>query len=196
MKIIPIFAPYLYAIAYPREFKIVWNEEMYNYFEEDEIGKIDEFQRLFTLWSNPRYLYDFFKDNAHYLNAEYWLHNKNQFTNLPKSTKNKARKFEETIVTQIRNLDKLFQPLDDNITVPPNVSNTKSKYGWLRVYAINIDENKYLVTGGAIKLTKEMKDHPMTKTELKKMEIVRNFLIERCIIDSDSYEDYLYELTI
>jgi len=196
MKIIPIFEPYLYAVAYPEEYEIVWNVEMYDYFEEDEIGKIDEFQRLFTLWSNPHYLYEFFKDNAYYLNTEYWLRNKNQFTNLPNITKNKAHKFEEKIEKQISNLDTLFQPLDDNITVPPNVSNTKSKYGWLRVYAIKIDDNKYLVTGGAIKLTNEMKDHPITKTELKKLEIVRNFLIERCIIDSDSYEDYLYELTI
>lgn len=67
MKIIRIFAPYLYAIAYPRDYdivwNIVWNEEMYDYFDEDEIGEIDEWERLFDLWRNALYLENFFKKN-------------------------------------------------------------------------------------------------------------------------------------
>jgi hypothetical protein len=41
-----------------------------------------------------------------------------------------------------------------------------------------------------------MQDHPITKNELIKLEKARNYLVEKGVIDSDSYQDMLYELTI
>lgn len=111
-------------------------------------------------------------------------------------TQKKALAFEASIYQSAHTLDVLFQPLDDMITNPHNVSKTKSKSSWLRIYAIKIDENRYLVTGGAIKLTLSMQDHPITKNELIKLEKARNYLVEKGVIDSDSYQDMLYELTI
>lgn len=196
MKIVAIFAPYLYAIAYPKDYEIVWSRDICAFFEDDEIGDIDEFQRIFELWSNPFYLHNFFTDNADYLNTEYWTRNNIHLDNLPRITKNKAQEFEEKIELHAENLDELFQPLDDRITIPQNLSQTKSKNNWLRIYAIKIDKNKYLITGGAIKLTHKMSDHPMTKNELIKIEKVENFLFEQSVFDSDSYDDMLYELRI
>ncbi len=196
MKIVPIFAPYLYAIAYPEEYEIVWNEEISPFFDENEIGNIDEFQRIFALWSNPLYLYNFFTANADYLNSRYWRDNNIPLDEMPRITKNKAREFEEIIEQEKEKLDELFQPLDDRITIPLYLSQTKSRHSWLRMYAIKIDENRYLVTGGAIKLTHEMRDHPMTENELTKIERVKNFLVEEGVFDSDSYDDMLYELKL
>lgn len=47
MKIVPIFAPYLYVVKYPDDFTLVWNDQINLYFDEDQIGDIDEFDRLF-----------------------------------------------------------------------------------------------------------------------------------------------------
>lgn len=45
-----------------------------------------------------------------------------------------------------------------------------------------------IVTGGAIKLTQEMKDHEATNKELKKLELCKNFLIENNITDIEQIE--------
>lgn len=194
MKIIRIFAPYLYAIAYPRDYDIVWNEEMYDYFDEDEIGEIDEWERLFDLWRNALYLENFFKKNDEYFDTPYWFAIKAKYDNLSKITKEKAKAFFNKIKYNQKNLEEHFQPLNDDTYIFKGLTKGKSKHSWLRIYAIKIDENRFIVTGGAIKLTHEMKDHDSTVEELKKLEKVKNFLIEKNVFDSDSFNEAFCEL--
>jgi hypothetical protein len=59
------------------------------------------------------------------------------------------------------------------------------------LYAIKIDSSYYVVTGGAIKQSQEMRDHLLTREELKKLEQCRNFLIDNDIFDSDSLIDFV-----
>ncbi|MEA3496047.1 MAG: hypothetical protein U9R42_08430 [Bacteroidota bacterium] len=61
----------------------------------------------------------------------------------------------------------------------------------MRIYAIRIEENVFIITGGAIKLTKTMNEREHLKNELKKLENVKQFLILEGIIDNDSIVDYL-----
>jgi len=75
------------------------------------------------------------------------------------------------------NLQHIFKPLNNfEYTIASNrKSKARIKKGWLRLYAIWLSENCYLVTGGAIKLTLEMKrDH--LQNELKKLEQAKQFL--------------------
>lgn len=60
---------------------------------------------------------------------------------------------------------------------------------WLRIYALKLESNTYLVTGGAIKLTRAMEEREHTLNELKRMEQVRNFLIEQGAVDLDGIKD-------
>lgn len=46
---------------------------------------------------------------------------------------------------------------------------------WLRLYGIRLSSNCYLITGGAIKLTKDMR-RPYLENELKKLELAKRFL--------------------
>lgn len=46
----------------------------------------------------------------------------------------------------------------------------------LRIYAVRIGENSYVVTGGAIKLTNKMEDRPHTKDQLARLKMVRDWL--------------------
>jgi hypothetical protein len=56
--------------------------------------------------------------------------------------------------------------------------------------------NRFLITGGAIKLTYEMNDHESTHDELIKLEKTKNYLIELGVIDGDSFDEALYEIII
>ena len=45
----------------------------------------------------------------------------------------------------------------------------------LRMYAIRLNKNTFVITGGAIKLTHKMDEHPDTAREIVKMKKVKNF---------------------
>jgi hypothetical protein len=46
----------------------------------------------------------------------------------------------------------------------------------LRLYAIRISENAYVITGGVIKLVRKMEDHPDTRREFRKIKMVKAYL--------------------
>ena len=71
----------------------------------------------------------------------------------------------------------------------------RSRHGsWLRIYAIKLEPGCYIITGGAIKLTRTMQEREHTLRELNKMEIVRNYLINEGAIDADGFVDFLTEI--
>lgn len=76
-------------------------------------------------------------------------------------------------------LDELFEPLDDREYRIKDFQKQKAKGNqhktWLRIYAIKFFEG-YVITGGAIKLTKTMQEREHTQLELSKMQIVRDAL--------------------
>lgn len=65
----------------------------------------------------------------------------------------------------------------------------------LRIYAIKLDPGIYVITGGAIKLTRTMQEREHTLVELAKMERVRRYMLENNIVDMDSFQDYLNEIS-
>lgn len=52
----------------------------------------------------------------------------------------------------------------------------KRHASWLRIYAIRVEPNVYIITGGAIKLTAKMQDREHTQRELDKLNACRDFL--------------------
>lgn len=72
---------------------------------------------------------------------------------------------------------------------------------WMRLYAIRISDDAddlqsskiYIITGGAIKLTQEMKDRDHTKAELEIINNVCNFLQSKGVTDIDGFDDYMNE---
>jgi len=91
------------------------------------------------------------------------------------------------------NLQHLFKPLNNfeyAITIHQK-SKARIRKGWLRLYAIRLAENCYLVTGGAIKLTQDMKRAHL-QNELKKLEQAKLFLRTNGIAypeDLNTYKD-------
>ena len=58
---------------------------------------------------------------------------------------------------------------------------------WLRIYAIRISANIFVVSGSAIKLTLEMRDREHTKQELEKLKKTAQYLKNEGFIDDDDY---------
>ena len=58
---------------------------------------------------------------------------------------------------------------------------------WLRIYAIRLEPNVYIVTGGAIKLTRTMQEREHTAIELRKLNRCKNFLQANGVFDKDGF---------
>ena len=74
------------------------------------------------------------------------------------------------------------------------LKNTPDHASWLRIYAIKLDPGIYIITGGAIKLTRTMQEREHTLAELARMEQVRRYMLDNNIVDMDSFQDYLTEI--
>ena len=98
-------------------------------------------------------------------------------------------------------LDIIFRPLESCRTSEmllgkekARLRNTPRHASWLRIYAIKLEPGIYIITGGAIKLTRTMQEREHTLVELARMEKVRRFLINNDIADKDSFMDFLNEI--
>ena len=67
--------------------------------------------------------------------------------------------------------------------------NRNKHASWLRIYAIRLEPNVYVVTGGAIKLTQRMQDKEHTSLELEKLNKCKEFLKYNRVFDKDSFID-------
>lgn len=98
-------------------------------------------------------------------------------------------------------LDKLFRPLENSRIADMLLGKEKARLkdvpkhaSWLRIYAIKLEPGIYVITGGAIKLTRTMQEREHTLRELIRMEDVRSHMLANNIVDKDSFDDYLSEI--
>ena len=157
--------------------------------------EFDELTTLFERWNDADYLWHFFKANVHDLSGYFGI---SRITEAIQDTFDDADDLEEQILNfpHTLNLDRLFRPLD--ITDVHSVELTRRKArnwdrcrhaSWLRVYAIRLEPNVYVVTGGAIKLTRLMQERAHTRAELEKLNRCRAYLEDNGVFDKDSFVD-------
>ena len=155
----------------------------------------DELTSLIEIWNNADYLFDFFKDNIKDLIDYYQIE---KISEAIQDTFDDADELEELILEfpYTENLDELFRPLD--ITDIKNTELTRRKArkqnrrehaSWLRIYAIRLERNVYVITGGAIKLTHLMQDREHTILELEKLNKCKTFLKANGFFDKESFID-------
>ena len=171
MKIIDIFATefpgHLYAV--------VWDE-------------INSFDSVMNNWTSVSFLRRFAKDNK-ILDVYAFIQ---KITKEVASIDNLFIRY----VQQKGNIDNYFRPLSNSEYLDKVLSLQKGKINtqMLRIYAIKIESNCYIITGGAIKLTRTMQEHRDTLIELQKLNKLKNFLINEGILDKDSIEEYVLEI--
>ncbi len=171
MKIIDIFA----------------NEKLYAFHYEGE--EDHELDRLLNSWTELEYLHKFLKANAKDIPSN---KSPNQIFN---EIQDNADEIEDLLIeiaeSNERQFEEFFKALDNNEYKVLELSRQKGRKNYLRIYALRIDKNCFVITGGAIKFTHLMQDRKHTQLELNKIEMCRNYLKENGIIDADSFYEFL-----
>ena len=166
MKIVAIFAQNLYACQYDNETS-------------------NEYTRLMDRWADAIYLRDYAQENN--------ISDVRGFVNETRQDAGYIQHLMANITTNNRRLESFFKPLNNLETGIRTLSLQKGRRYKLRIYAIKLDVNLFLITGGAIKLEFRMKDHPDTQREKGKLEDVKAYLKNNYVFDSDSFYELINE---
>lgn len=165
-------------------------------YDEDEENALGE---VLNQWSDPEWLIDFFMANMADLESYF------KITDINKAIYDT---FEDSLNMQClildlsptANLDMIFRPLENSRSREILFGKEKAKLmcrpehpSWLRLYAIKLEPGCYIITGGAIKLTRTMEERQHTLIELQKLEKVRNFLVEAGVVDTDGFTECVTE---
>ncbi len=173
MKIIPIFAKQLYAFHF-----------------DDE--KQHELQRLLELWNNTAYLYDFVKNNKK--DVPYKKTLDEMVLQLQEDASEIEDNFYEISINPEKRFVDFFKPLDNQeYRIDINLSKQKGRKNYLRLFAIKIDENFFVTTGGAIKFHHLNDTRIHTKNEMQKIDRCRDYLKVNGVTDTESFQEFLIE---
>lgn len=154
----------------------------FHYNEYDE----NEYDRNLNQWSNTAYLFEFAKENniqdiVAFLDEIYY--------NLEEL---------EDLINEIAETDgqfkRIFIPLEHSET-NKTISLRKGKinHNRLRLYAIKLIDELFIITGGAIKMSQRMPDHPGTAKELVKLSAARQYLDINDIHNEDAFFELIAE---
>lgn len=161
----------------------------------------DEFTRLFEAWTDIGELESFFEDNSEDLKRAYWdnISIDEAVLAVRKEALELRRRFFELKDSpskeRVESFIELFKPLDRQFK--PNESFERKKVygkdnkGFIRIYALRIGSEMYLISGGAIKLTDNMQEREHTQKELEKLERCKQYLREEGIVDEYGVIDLL-----
>lgn len=182
MDIIAIFPPYIYSIRY-----------------DDQ--KESEYDRLFAEWNDLSAILDFLMQHKDMLKTSIW-----KKVSEPESAARQVLDeaealellFEElnrhTANNEKPDFDSHFHYLDGKykfeLEYEPMKSYGDGRPSLLRMYAIKMDRNTYLITGGGIKLSDTIQNSPdLQEHVIQNIDRVRSWLKENGIIDSDDMEN-------
>jgi len=160
----------------------------------DEDG-VNILEKVFAQWNDYEWLRDFFTKHMEDLSSYFHI------TDIDRAvfdTVDDANDLECLImdIAPDANLDELFRPLENTrlSEVLLGREKTKGRYhthaSWLRLYAIRLELGRYIITGGAIKLTATMQEREHTLEELNKLNKVRDYLISQGVFDYNGFKDY------
>ena len=157
----------------------------------------DEFRKAFKQWQDVEYLEQFFEENKTDLHSGFYgnislqdaifetIEESGEFEEHIRQIALKGAKNKEPNLNDI-----VFKTLNNYET---SLVHQKSKaYGlvrksWLRIYAIRISANIFVVSGSAIKLTLEMRGRKHTNEELEKLKKTAQYLKNEGFIEEADY---------
>ena len=148
---------------------------------------------LFEQWNDVTWLYRFFKENMADLISYFKITDVNEaiYDTIEDSERLQCLIMD---ISPEADLDKLFRPLENSrftdVLLGKEKARLKDVYrhaSWLRIYAIKLEPGIYVITGGAIKLTRTMQERPHTQEQLDRLNACRQFLVDNGVFDSDSF---------
>ena len=134
-----------------------------------------EYDRIFNQFEDVDKISHFFEENIHYLNLPAW----NDVPNVESATRQvlyEAKELEKRLIDFAENtmkgktpaLDNMFryvggEEFSDVYEYTPMKAYGKGRPAFLRLYAIKLAPNKYVITGGGIKLHDSIQSSPGIK---------------------------------
>lgn len=165
------------------------------YDEEDST----EYYRLFNKeWTDVDSLMEFFQSHPEFTENDFWGFLGNDPEKAAARVLKDANRLELHLKELAENSDNGEQPDLETYFKPLN-----GKYGYdikhipakgygvlestfLRLYAIRLEANCYLIVYGGIKLNSSIQNSPgLQENVFKKIDKVKQYLVEECIIDKD-----------
>ena len=174
-------------------------------------GEEDILTQLLGRWQDPEYIHTFIYEHKNLIEANpFW---KNcSFQEVMLSAINEARNLEHYLIQLYRNsengitpnLEEKFVLLDKEIQ-PGEVITRRKLYGKLRktfppsvlrLYALRLDSEGdappiFILTGGGIKLTEDMRQTPGLQKELDRLRSVRKWLQRNGIETKEQYYSFI-----
>lgn len=159
----------------------------------------NELALLFDSWNDIGFLMDFFMENLDDLKQFFHIQ---RISDAIDDTMDDAEELQRLIldIPYTENLDELFTPLGSADLTIRELTREKARNwdridhaSWLRVYAVRLEKNVFVVTGGAIKLTRSMQERPHTQEQLEKLNSCRQFLLDNGVFDADSFISLIEE---
>lgn len=161
----------------------------------DNTTEITELENLYEQWNDPEYLKAFFENNKSDLQNGYY--NSLTVDEAVLQTREEANELFERLseietlsISEKREaLNVLFMPLSD-YDLQIELKRNKAKAKWLRIYAVRVGNESYVITGGTIKLTLRMDEREHTKEQIRKLDQCRDYLKERGIFDEEGLAEF------
>ncbi|MCU7522387.1 MAG: hypothetical protein HF312_19390 [Ignavibacteria bacterium] len=155
------------------------------------------FTTLFDRWQDIEYLEEFFNKNLDDLTRGFYRNFSVEEALF--RTRQDAKELEKQFLKikngepDAKSVNSFFRPLVNAAYKAADLQKTKA-YGvlersWIRLYAIKVSDNCFIVTGGAIKLTHRMEERTHTQEELDKLDRCRDFLRSHGIFDYEGLKD-------
>jgi hypothetical protein len=162
----------------------IFENQLYS-FHYDEYNEI-EYERNLNQWSNTSYLFEFAKEN-----------NIQDIVAFVDEISDNLEELED-LINDIAESDgkfkRIFIPLEHSET-NKTISLRKGKinHNRLRLYAIKLIDELFIITGGAIKMSQRMSDHPGTAKEHRKLSAARQYLEINDIHNEDAFFELIAE---
>lgn len=174
MEICIIFAGKLYAVKYKND-------------------ETNIYRKLIEQWTDVEYLYEFLIKQGNDINQ-------NDIFQIVERIIEDVNMFDKILIelsdSRGRKINEFFIPLSPSEYRYKDLSLQKGrlKNSHTRIYAIKIDDNCFLITGGALKFTQTMQERKHTNQELIKLNKVKDFLKSENISDKDSFYELYNEI--
>lgn len=179
MNIEAIYEPYIYSVKY-----------------DDQA--VNEYDRLLDAWNDMSYVVDFFERYQSELNNPIWPKYLKEPVAAAKCARDEAidleklfdQLYQNTLDGKQPDFDSHFKFLDGDFKYVtecvPMKSYGTNKPSFLRIYAIKLQSNTFLITGGGIKLAKKIQDAPELQNHvMRNIKKVREWLISNNIADAE-----------
>lgn len=162
----------------------IFENQLYS-FHYDEYDE-NEYNRDLNQWSNTAYLFEFAKENN--------IPNINSFVDEIYDNLEELEDLINDIAETDGQFKRLFIPLkysETNKTI--SLRKGKINHNRLRLYAIKLIDELFIITGGAIKMSQRMSDHPGTAEEHRKLYAARQYLEINDIYNENAFFELIAE---